>query len=117
MSRNIIPIPPGLIPGIPSLGVVNLVRQKDGSLIPMLRTWKPEVQLTKDIPSKLGLELSWRNLRIAVRAGFIISRRPAPRVTLIRIDSLMNYLEESADPEFWTPQRTHEWELAAREES
>ncbi len=119
MSRNIIPVAPGVTiedargkANCPSLGVVNLVRQKDGSLIPMLRTWKPWVKLTVDLPEKLGIELSYRTLRTLILAGFVDARAITPRQTLVNVGSLFAHFDNVRDPEFWTPERVRAWEDA-----
>lgn len=119
MSRNIIPVAPGVSiedargkAHVPSLGVVNLVRQKDGSLIPMLRTWKPYVKLTVDLPEKLGLDLTYRTLRTLILAGFVDARAITPRQTLVNVGSLFAHFDAVRDPEFWTPERVKAWEDA-----
>lgn len=121
MSR-IIEIAPGetiprpeLAKHVPEFGIVRMQREANGQLTPMLRTWKPEVRLTKDLPGKLGLEMDYRTLLRLAIAGFIESRRPAPRLTLISIPSLVSHMDACRDPEFWTPARITAWNAANAE--
>lgn len=100
---------------VPTIGVVRLARDPKGRLIPMLRTWKPEVRLTKDLPAQLGIEIDYRTLCRLISAGFIRARRPAPRLTLVSIESLIEHLDLCRDPEFWEGENLERYQLAQAE--
>jgi len=120
--NRIIEIAPGqtlprveLAQHVPAFGIVRMRRETNGQLTPLLRTWEPEVRLTKDLPEQLGLELDYRTLSRLAASGSALLDKPAPRLTLISIPSLVAHMDECADPEFWTPERTARFNAARAE--
>lgn len=106
---------PQLAAATPEFGVVRMRREANGQLTPMLRTWKAEVKLTKDLPEQLGVEIDYRTMLRLAAAGFISTRRPSPRLTLVNIASLIEHMDACQDPEFWTPARMKRWNDANTE--
>ncbi len=89
----------------PRYGMVRLMRQTDGSLLPVLKLFGQYRRLA-GLATELGIrDLSQRTLDRLVETGFIQSIRPSPSVILVDMESLCQHLENTRDPEFWTPRR------------
>lgn len=93
---------------VPRYGICQLMRQADGSYLPVLKGWAPKWKLVTDpekIRAALGIAINYRTLIRLWRAGFIAASMPGPSTTLIDLASLTNHLNATQDPEFWTPER------------
>jgi hypothetical protein len=99
---------------VPRYGVVQLMRQTDGTYIPVLKTWSETVRLTCNLPHELGLDISYNTLTRLVIAGFISGQRIAPETTLIDLESLVAHMEACRDPEFWNAKRIEQYRQALR---
>lgn len=89
----------------PRYAVVKLMRQGDGSVIPVLNLFG-QYRRVAGLADALGIRgLSQRTLERLVETSFVESIRPAPAVTLVDMASLCRHLEATRDPEFWTDRR------------
>lgn len=104
-----------LVDHAPHYGLIRLRRDPEGTLTPMLSTWKAGVRLTADLGERLGIGLSHRHFTILIRAGFIRAKRPAPRTTIIDLESLHQHLLACEDPDFWNEENLNRWKLAEDE--
>lgn len=101
---------------VPRYGLVRLMRQTDGSYIPVLKQHSQYVRMSHDLPEQLGLKgLSPKTLYRIIAAGFVASSRPAPAVILVDLLSLSEHVEAARDPEFWTPEKRRRWSDACAE--
>jgi hypothetical protein len=101
---------------VPRIGLVRLMRQADGSYIPVLKAQSQLVRMTRDLGENVGLHgLSWKSLYRLIGSGFVQSSRPTPNVILVDLASLFAHVEAARDPEFWTPQRRAIWSQAVAE--
>lgn len=95
---------------VPRFGIVRLMRQQDGSYLPILKHYSQYIKITEGLPEALGyIGLSYTTLYRLCHAGFIKSSKPSPLVILIDILSLADHVEAARDPEFWTPERRRIW--------
>jgi hypothetical protein len=99
---------------VPRYGMVQLMRQTDGTYLPVLKTWSETVRLTCSLPNDLGLDVSYNTLVRLVTAGFVQGTRIAPETTLIDLESLVAHMEACRDPEYWTPARVQKYREALR---
>jgi hypothetical protein len=91
---------------VPRFGLVKLMRQTDGTYLPMLRHHGQWRRCGEDLLKDTGLEaMSYRTFYRLVNAGFVKQTRPAPNVILVDLGSLVDHIEAAGDPEFWTPER------------
>lgn len=91
---------------VPRFGLVWMMRQADGSYLPVLRTHSQLVAMSRELPGQLGLKgLSYRGLLRLIVAEFVGSCRATPGVIMVDLASLAAHLEAARDPEFWTPER------------
>jgi len=101
---------------VPRVGLVRLMRQVDGTYLPVLKLHSQYVRMTRDLGENVGLHgLSWKSLYRLIGAGFVESSRPTPNVILVDLVSLAAHVEAARDPEFWTPQRRAIWSQACAE--
>lgn len=98
---------------VPQYGVVKLMRQGDGSYIPVLKTWNETIRMREDTPYHLGLDISYMTLKRLIAAGFIRGRLIAPDTCLLDLASLYEHIEKCQDFEFWTPARRAEYRSPA----
>jgi hypothetical protein len=91
---------------VPRYGLVWMMRQPDGSYLPVLRTHSQLVAMSRELPGQLGLKgLSYRGLLRLIVAEFVGSCRATPGVIMVDLASLADHLDAARDPEFWTPER------------
>lgn len=93
---------------VPRYGIAQLMRQADGSYLPVLRSWATTIRLKGNqdrIRELLGADLGYKVLLRLLKAGFIRGSYATPGTTLIDLASLADHLAAAADPEFWTPVR------------
>lgn len=89
----------------PRYAMVRLMRQSDGSLLPVVKLFGQYRRLV-GLAEDLGIrDLSYRTLKRLVETGFVDSIRPSPSVVLVDMESLCKHIEATRDPEFWTPRR------------
>lgn len=101
---------------VPRFGVVRMMRQGDGSYIPVLKQSGQYVRMARELPDLLGLKgLSSNTLYRLVAAGFVGSSRPAPGVIMVDLLSLCEHIEAAKDTEFWTHERRIRWSNAIAE--
>lgn len=87
---------------VPRYGFVQLMRQSDGTYIPILKTWSETIRLRESTPTDLGLDISYMTLKRLIVAGFIRGRLIAPDTCLLDLASLYEHIEGCRDFEFWT---------------
>lgn len=98
---------------VPRYGLFKLLRQTDGSIFPVLKHYAQHVRMTHDLCTRLGLEgLSKGSLYRLIQAGFVACKRPTPNVILVDLGSLVEHVEATRDPEFWTPERISRFRAA-----
>lgn len=101
---------------VPRYGIVRLMRQADGTYVPVLRNHGQYIRISEDLPEKLGLKgIAFKTLYRLVAAGFVACSRPAPNVILVDVLSLSEHLQATRDTEFWTPERRRIWSDACTE--
>lgn len=99
---------------LPRYGYFRLMRQRDGSYLPILKHWGQWRRLDDDLWRHLGLQgLSKRTFLRLCNAGFIRRIRPSPKVILVDLGSLCDHLSAAEDPEFWTPERIRQFQNAS----
>lgn len=101
---------------VPRVGIVRLMRQGDGSYVPILKLSSQYVRMSRELGETVGLHgLSWKSLYRLIGAGFVASSKPTPNVILVDLVSLAAHVESARDPEFWTPARRAQWSQACAE--
>jgi len=91
---------------VPRFGLVKMMRQPDGTYLPMLKHHGQWRRCGEDLLKDAGLEaLPLRTFYRLVNAGFVKQSRPTPMVILVDLGSLVDHLDAASDPEFWTPER------------
>jgi hypothetical protein len=123
MATDLVEITPGVWePGtvdprdVPRYGLCWLMRQTDGSYLPIIKAHALYVSMSHDLPGQLGLKgLSSRSLYRLIAAGFVASTSPTPGTILIDLGSLATHIEAARDPEFWTSERRKRWSDAIAE--
>lgn len=101
---------------VPRYGLVWLMRQSDGSYLPVLKHHALYVSMSHDLPVQLGLKgLSPKGLYRLIAAGFVACSRTTPGTILVDLGSLAAHIESARDPEFWTPERRKRWKDACAE--
>lgn len=110
-------VPQGVHPDdVPRYALSWLMRQADGTYMPVLKVHGQYVRMSHELPAKLGLAgLHPRNLYRLVAAGFVASSRIAPNTILVDVLSLAQHIEAARDPEYWTPMRRKQWSDACTE--
>lgn len=95
---------------VPRYGICKLMRQPDGSYIPVLKQYSPHVRMDSNALGNAGLNaLSRRTLYRLIAAGFVAHSRPAPNLIMVDLASLAEHLEKTKDPEFWTSARLEQF--------
>lgn len=103
---------------VPRYGIVRMMRQADGTYLPILRQHSQYVRMCAELPEQLGLkDLPVRTLYRIINAGFVEISRPAPNVILVDLVSLADHIHAARDPEFWTPMRRKQYQDAIQESS
>jgi hypothetical protein len=123
MKTDLVEIAPGeWAPGpvdamdVPRYGLVWLMRQTDGSYLPVLKMHSLYVSMSHELPSQLGLKgFPARSLYRLISAGFVASTCPTPANIMVDLGSLAQHIEAARDPEFWTPERRARWSTAIAE--
>ncbi len=123
MATEMVQVAPGVWePGVidqrdvPRYGLVWMMRQADGSYLPVLKAHALYVSMSHDLPAQLGLKgLSFRGLYRLITAGFVVSTSPTPKNILVDLGSLAQHIENARDPEFWTEERRRRWSNALAE--
>ncbi len=101
---------------VPRYGLVRMMRQADGTYLPILKHHSQYVRMTRELPEQLGLkDLPSRTLYRIIAAGFVAHSRPAPNVILVDLVSLTEHVQAARDPEFWTPMRRKQYSDACAE--
>lgn len=91
---------------IPRYGIVQMMRQADGSYLPVLLPWGKTVRMHNDIGRKeLGVDISYKTLMRLGKAQFIRIYAIAPQAYELDLKSFYDHIEAVQDPEFWTPER------------
>lgn len=90
-------------------GFAKLMRQSDGSYIPVLQCWGETVRARESIWREMGIDVGSETIKRLIRAGFVRCRRIAPDTTLVDLQSLYEHLEAVRDPEFWTEARIQQY--------
>jgi len=91
---------------IPRYGLVRMMRQGDGSYIPVMKQYAQHARMCRELCSRIGLDgISPNTLYRLIQAGFVESKRPSPNVILVDLGSLVEHVEATRDPEFWTRDR------------
>jgi hypothetical protein len=98
---------------VPQYGFVKLMRQGDGSYLPVLKTWSETIRLRESTPTDLGLDISYMTLKRLIVAGFIRGRLIAPDTCLLDLASLYEHIERCQDFEFWTEENRAEYRSPA----
>ncbi len=99
---------------VPRYGIFRLMRQTDGSYVPILKHWGQWRRLDESLWKDLGIaDLKKRTLYRLFNAGFIRHSRPSPNVILVDLGSLVDHLAATEDPEFWTPERVSQLQNAS----
>jgi hypothetical protein len=90
---------------VPRYGVFRMVRQPDGSYLPVLKTFDALMKLDDVLDMLRIAGLSRRTLARLIETGFVECTWPSPYVRLVNVESLVEHLVAARDPEFWTPAR------------
>lgn len=98
---------------VPRYGMVQLMRQSDGTYIPILKTWSETIRLRESTPHDLGLDVSYMTLKRLIVAGFIKGRLIAPDTCLVDLASLYEHVENCSDFDFWNEERRAEYRSPA----
>lgn len=96
-------------------GLVKMMRLKDGTVRPIMRTWSSMMRITRDLPRQLGLDMSVHTLHVLVRSGLVRGSKPAPSTTLIDVDSLMRHIQQTTGErarDYWTAERHRQYQEA-----
>lgn len=105
---------------VPRYGIIRFDR-RGNDWIPVFVGWGKKIALRKffrpdatgqephPILQCLGLDLSYNSILRLFKNGFIRGSMPVPHRILIDIESLNRHLEESSDPDFWTPERVKQF--------
>lgn len=90
-------------------GIVRMVRNADGSYTPVLKTFERWVKLTYATLADIGLTncISYETITRLIDCGAIACRYPSPKVRVIDLDTLISWIEQARDPDYWTPARIH----------
>jgi tryptophanyl-tRNA synthetase len=97
-------------------GLVWLMRHADGTYTPVLKGHSQHVKLTRELPQQLGFkDLSYRGLLRLVTAGFVASSRITPDVIHIDLASLVEHMQATRDPEFWSKANRRRYSDASAE--
>ena len=94
---------------VPRYGFVQLMRQNDGSYLPVLKTWSETIRMRSDTPSALGLDISYNTMKRLIVSGFIRGSLIAPDTCLVDLVSLFEHINATRDFEFWTQERIREY--------
>ena len=98
---------------VPRYGICRLMRQADGSYIPILKTYPPHISFSSDLLENMGLRgVSRQTIMRLAQAGFVKWSRPSPKCLCIDVASLVDHLTATRDPEFWTPERIKRYQRA-----
>lgn len=97
---------------VPRFGIVQLMRQSDGTYVPILKSWSNTVRLKLDTMNNLGLDVSYKTTRRLIIAGFVKGSLIAPETFLLDVESLYEHLQATRDPEFWTEARKAQYRAA-----
>lgn len=97
---------------VPRFGLVQLMRQADGSYVTVLKTWSETVRLKLDTLPNLGIDVSYKTCRRLIAAGFIEGSFIAPETFIMDLESLYNHVQATRDPEFWTDARKAKYRAA-----
>lgn len=117
-TSNLTEIAPGVFIGdipqkeMPRYGVTKFVKDKEGKIHGILRTWDGMAKITKKLPEQLGVNLSSRVLRTLVYAGLVKGSRPTPFITEIDLADLARHRAHSSKPNFWNERRRSAYNLA-----
>jgi hypothetical protein len=105
---------PGVHPSdVPRYGLVRLMRQPDGTYAPVLKHHGQWMRCGAELLKNCGLEaLPLRTFYRLINAGFVKKSRPSPNVILVDLGSLVDHIEASSDPEFWTAERMKQFRQA-----
>ena len=90
---------------VPRYGIFRMVRQSDGSYLPVLKTFETLLKLDEVLDLLRIPGLSRRTLARLCETGFVDCTRPSPNSQLVDVGSLLAHLQAARDPEFWTSQR------------
>lgn len=90
---------------VPAFGLVQLVPAANGHFRPVVRVWNQHVRLGEDLGRHLGLPIDRNTFIRLIKGDFVRARKPGPGTYLIDLVSLWEHLEETEDPDFWTPAR------------
>ena len=96
----------------PAYVIARLFHVKGDEYMMRPLTLDPWRRNRKKFCEQFNIELSDSSLAVLVRAGFVESRTPTPFTLMINVASLMNHLEKSAEPGFWTRERRLQYQCA-----
>jgi hypothetical protein len=107
-------VPSGIHPDdVPRFGLVRMMRQPDGTYLPVLKTHTQYVRMHRGLPAALGFkDMSAQCLYRLMDGEFVQCSRPSPGVVMVDLGSLAGHIEAARDPEFWTPERLDRWSKA-----
>lgn len=93
-------------------GVFAWQKLGDGTYAPVVRIYDTYVRINE--VQSVGIPIPWDTLRRLATAGFVDYRQPAPNTIYICIESLVQHMEATRDPEFWTADRRARYAAACR---
>ncbi len=98
---------------VPRYGLVRLMRQTDGSYLPVLKHHGQWRRCGEEMLRDCGLDaIPMRTFYRLVNAGFVRKSRPTPNGYMVDLSSLVEHIEAASQPGFWTPERLRQWRAA-----
>ncbi len=98
-GKSIQPLPQDL--DLPKVALVSWQKIGPNEYRPVVRVHERWVRVTGGLPVQLGMGIDYNTLMRLIKAGFIVSRRPAPNTTVIDLESWFAHMQASSDAEFW----------------
>ena len=97
---------------VPRYGFVKLMRQADGSYLPILQSHGHTVRLGETFCQDYGIDTHTKTIRRLIVAGFVSGHFISPHALLVDLSSFHEHMEACKDPDFWTPDRRKKFSQA-----